>query len=55
MTVAPGDSESFTVSGDYELVSTDEADKANLQLKALGSGASSADRFKLGINVHLRG
>lgn len=49
MTVAPGDGGTFTVSGDYELVSTDEGDKANLHLKALGSGASSGDRFKLGI------
>ncbi len=55
ITVAPGDSDSFTVSGNYELVSTDEGDKANLHLKAIGSGVDSGERFKLGINVHLRG
>ncbi|MGH2451045.1 MAG: hypothetical protein ACRDGE_07215 [Candidatus Limnocylindria bacterium] len=53
--VAPGESESFRVSGSYELVSTDEGDKANLHLLASGSGVESGESFELGINVHLRG
>ena len=52
VTVAPGETESFTVSGTYELVQTDEGDKANLHLVATGSAGG---RFTLGINVHLRG
>lgn len=55
MVVAPGHRESFTVSGEYELVTTDEGDKANLHLKAIGFGRRSGERFELGINVHLRG
>jgi hypothetical protein len=53
--VAPGESESFRVFGSYELVSTDEGDKANLHLLASGSGVESGEGFELGINVHLRG
>jgi hypothetical protein len=53
--VGPGESASFSVSGSYELVSTDEGDKANLHLLALGRGVESGDAFELGINVHLRG
>ncbi|MGH2449819.1 MAG: hypothetical protein ACRDGE_00820 [Candidatus Limnocylindria bacterium] len=55
MVVGPGESESFRVSGRYELVSTDEGDKANLHLRALGRGVESDDPFELGINVALRG
>lgn len=51
--IAPGDSETFDVGGRYELVSTDEGDKANLHLRA--GGAADGERFRLGINVHLRG
>ena len=54
ITVRPGQTKSFTVSGSYELVTTDEGDKANLHLRALGKGKESNDRFRLGINVHLR-
>jgi hypothetical protein len=53
--VGPGESESFRVSGSYELVSTDEGDKANVHLRALGRGVESGDSFELGINVALRG
>ncbi|MGH2451903.1 MAG: hypothetical protein ACRDGE_11685, partial [Candidatus Limnocylindria bacterium] len=53
--VGPGESESFRVSGTYELVSTDEGDKANLHLRGLGRGVESGDSFELGINVALRG
>ena len=52
--VGPGESENFRVSGTYELVSTDEGDKANLHLRALGRGVESGEPFELGINVMLR-
>jgi hypothetical protein len=55
ITVEPGETESFTVSGTYELVETDEGEKANLHLLALGEGTDSGQEFELGINVHLRG
>jgi hypothetical protein len=54
ITVDPGETESFTVSGSYELVETDEGKKANLHLLALGEGVDSGEEFELGINVHLR-
>jgi hypothetical protein len=54
ITVQPGETESFTVSGTYELVETDEGKKANLHLVALGEGVDSGEEFELGINVHLR-
>lgn len=55
VTIAPGGSETFDVTGSYELVTTDEGDKANLHLRALGTGVTSLDGFELGINVQLRG
>lgn len=55
LAIEPGGSASFRVSGDYELVSTDEGDKANLHLRAAGEGAQSGEPFRLGVNVHLRG
>ncbi|MGH7510413.1 MAG: hypothetical protein ACREMZ_13210 [Gemmatimonadales bacterium] len=55
LTVAPRQSGSFTVSGTYELVETDEGKKANIHLSALGEGVSSGLEFELGINVQLRG
>ncbi|GAB4445443.1 MAG: hypothetical protein OHK0015_47750 [Chloroflexi bacterium OHK40] len=54
VTVGPGQTASFTVSGNYTLVTTNEGDKANLHLRARGSNASGQP-FQLGINVHLRG
>jgi hypothetical protein len=55
LTVAPGESDRFEVSGDYELVETDEGKKANLHLRGIGEGATTELEFALGINVHLRG
>jgi hypothetical protein len=52
--VAPGETDSFSVSGTYTLVQTDEGKKANLHLLALGEGTDSGLEFQLGINVHLR-
>jgi len=52
LTLAPGESGSFTVSGSYELVSTDEGDKANLHFRARGT---ASEPFNLGLNAHLRG
>lgn len=52
LTLGPGETAQFTVTGSYELVPTDEGDKANLHLTAEGSADG---RFELGINVHLRG
>ena len=55
VTLNPGESMSFTVSGAYELAQTDEGQKANLHLQAGGHVVDSGDPFQLGINVHLRG
>lgn len=55
ITVEPGETGWFRVSGSYELVSTDEGNKANLHLTASGEGVESGLPFDLGINVHLRG
>jgi hypothetical protein len=55
LTVAPGGSATFLVSGDYALVSTDEGDLANLHLRAQGVGATSGEPFELGLNVLLWG
>lgn len=52
--IAPGETRDFTVTGEYELVATDEGRKANLHLRARGTGSSSGEPFELGINVHLR-
>lgn len=54
VTVAAGETARFDVRGTYELVTTDEGDKANLHLRALGTGATSNEQFTLGINVHPR-
>ncbi|MGH2449820.1 MAG: hypothetical protein ACRDGE_00825 [Candidatus Limnocylindria bacterium] len=52
--VAPGQRRSFTVSGTYKLVKTDEGKKANLHFTAFGKGVRSGKSFKLGINAHFR-
>ncbi len=53
--IAPGETHSFMVTGDYRLVMTDEGKKANLHLQAAGRGVVSSEPFGLGINVQLRG
>lgn len=55
LTIAPGETLSFTVSGTYEMVRTGEGMKANLHLRAKGITAETADPFRLGINVKIRG
>jgi hypothetical protein len=50
----PGEIGTFSVSGNYRLVQTDEGKKANLRLTALGHEAESGEGFQLGVNVHLR-
>lgn len=55
LVIAPGQSGTFSVSGSYQLVETDEGKKANLHLRAVGQGVASAEPFALGINVQLRG
>lgn len=54
LSLAPGGSGSFTVSGTYELVQTDEGKKANLHFQAHGAGDASGESFSLGINAHFR-
>ncbi len=54
LVIAPGQSGTFSVSGSYKLVKTDEGEKANLHLRAVGQGVDSAEPFGLGINVQLR-
>lgn len=54
LTLAPGQTASFSVSGTYKLVQTDEGKKANLHFRANGHGASSGEPFRLGINAHFR-
>jgi hypothetical protein len=54
VTVTAGETARFDVRGTYELVTTDEGDKATLHLRALGVGHSSDEGFALGVNVHLR-
>lgn len=54
VTVAPGSSGSFSVTGVYQLVQTDEGKKANHHYQAAGVGDSSGKTFLLGINVHFR-
>lgn len=55
ITLRPGESGDFTVIGEYELIETDEGDKANLHLRAGGVGSTSGEPFQLGINVLIRG
>jgi hypothetical protein len=52
--VGPGETAGFRVSGEYQLVKTEEGWKANLHLQAFGRGTDSGERFRLGINVMLR-
>jgi hypothetical protein len=52
--VAPGEARSFMVSGNYQLVSTDEGMKANLHFRGNGKGTTSGLPFRMGINVLLR-
>lgn len=54
VTVEPGETDSFALNGTYELVRTDEGDKANLHVLAPGEGPDCGGGFELGINVHLR-
>lgn len=53
--LAPGESQSFDVSGSYTLVETDEGNKANLHFRASGLVIDASEPFHLGINVMLRG
>ncbi len=55
LVIGPGESGSFSIRGTYNLVLTGEGKKANLHLRAVGRGITSAAPFRLGINVHLRG
>jgi hypothetical protein len=52
--VQPGSEVSLRVTGDYELVDTDEGAKANLHLRLSGSTVNSGGSAVLGVNVHLR-
>jgi hypothetical protein len=54
ITVSPGETASFGVSGTYELVETDEGGKANLHFRARGHGQAGDEPFELGINAHFR-
>lgn len=54
LTLSPGDAGSFSVSGTYGLVETDEGKKANFHFRALGAGGESGDPFALGFNGHFR-
>ncbi len=54
MTLTPSSEDSFTVRGKYELVSTDEGEKANFHFQAEGIGSTTKEPFRLGINAHLR-
>lgn len=54
ITVKPGETKDFTVTGLYELIETDEGRKANLHLRAAGAGLRSSEPFALGINVLIR-
>lgn len=55
VTLAPGASGSFAVSGSYQLVKTAEGHKANLHLRVVGHAVSSTPTFQLGSNIMLRG
>ncbi|MBI2237967.1 MAG: hypothetical protein HYU54_05505 [Actinobacteria bacterium] len=55
VSVDPAETAIFTVTGKYELVETDEGWKANLHLRAVGTGVDGGVPFRLGINVMLRG
>lgn len=55
LTIASGETFSFTVSGTYTMVLTGNGMKANLHLRAKGTSDETADPFRLGINVKIRG
>ncbi len=52
VTLAPGEEASLQASGRYTLAATDEGLKANLHLRAYGTGDPGGP-FRLGVNVHL--
>lgn len=54
LSLASGESATFTTSGTYELVETDEGKKANLHFQAHGVGDTSGVSFSLGLNAHFR-
>ncbi|MGH7558025.1 MAG: hypothetical protein ACREMD_09700 [Gemmatimonadota bacterium] len=54
LTLEPGESGTFTVRGNYELVQTDEGEKANLHFAARGTGLESGDAFSFHFNAHFR-
>ncbi len=55
MTLAAGDSDSFSVEGSYEMVTTGEGQKANLHFCASGYDETTGEPFFLGLNAFLRG
>jgi hypothetical protein len=54
ITVRPGGSSGFTVTGRYELTGTDQGKKANLHFRARGAGVQTREPFALGINARFR-
>jgi hypothetical protein len=54
LTIAPGSSASFEVSGVFELARPGMAPKTNLHLRVQGTGDTSGEYFLLGVNVKLR-
>ncbi|HKX75046.1 MAG TPA: hypothetical protein VJR05_06625 [Acidimicrobiia bacterium] len=52
-TIGPGSTHTFTATGTYQMVETDEGLKVNLHLR--GAGDVDGEPFALGINVHVRG
>jgi spore coat protein U-like protein len=52
-TLAPGESTTVEVTGNYSMIETDEGLKANLHLRIRGE--ANGEPFKLGANVHVRG
>lgn len=54
LTLEAGESAEFEVTGEFELVETDEGEKANLHFRASGFGNTTGDPFHLGINAHFR-
>ncbi|MCK6585804.1 MAG: hypothetical protein L6Q49_22090 [Anaerolineales bacterium] len=53
LTVAPGASGSFGISGTAELTQTDEGMKANLHLRVSGVGGTTNTPLQLGVNIIL--
>lgn len=54
VTLSGGESDSFSVRGAYELVTTGEGQKANLHFCASGHDQATGEPFYLGINTFLR-